>query len=71
MTVLREVDDGAPVFLTKNGRGCYVVVDMREWERTRMGQRLFDDIQSGEASARQGGWLSTDEVKARMGLPRD
>ena len=28
--VLRDVDVGAPVFLTKNGRGRYVIVDMQE-----------------------------------------
>ena len=31
--VLREVQKDAPVFLTKNGRGCYAIMDMQEYER--------------------------------------
>jgi len=27
--VLREIDVGQPVFLTKNGRGRYAILDMR------------------------------------------
>ena len=31
--VIRDVDYGCPVYLTKNGRGRYVVIDMREYEK--------------------------------------
>ena len=31
--VLRDVSVGAPVFLTKNGRGRYAIVDMRDFEK--------------------------------------
>ena len=31
--VLQNVSDESPVFLTKNGRGCYVVIDIKEYER--------------------------------------
>ena len=30
--VLREVAVGSPVYLTKNGRGCYAIVDISEQE---------------------------------------
>ena len=33
--VLRDVAVGDPVFLTKNGRGRYAIVDMDEYEKTR------------------------------------
>ena len=33
--VLKETSEGAPVFLTKNGRGEYVILDMEEdWVST-------------------------------------
>lgn len=31
--VLKDCQNGEPVFLTKNGRGKYVVVDIEEYER--------------------------------------
>ena len=31
--VLKETTDGAPVFLTKNGHGEYVILDMKEYDR--------------------------------------
>ena len=31
--VLQNVTEDSPVFLTKNGRGCYVVIDIKEYER--------------------------------------
>ena len=31
--VLRDVAMGAPVFLTKNGRGKYVLLDIKDYER--------------------------------------
>ena len=34
--VLRDVSVGAPVFLTKNGRGRYAIIDMRDYEKTRV-----------------------------------
>ena len=35
--VLRDVSVNEPVFLTRNGRGRYAVVDIEEYERTRAG----------------------------------
>ncbi len=31
--VLKDCKDGEPVFLTKNGRGKYVVIDIDEYQR--------------------------------------
>ena len=33
--VLRDVSVGAPVFLTKNGRGRYAIVDIKDYERNQ------------------------------------
>ena len=31
--VLREVSMDSPVFLTRNGRGSYAILDIRDYER--------------------------------------
>ena len=33
--VLKETSEGAPVFLTKNGRGVYVILDMKDYDRLK------------------------------------
>lgn len=45
--ILRECKDGEPVYLTRNGRECYVLVDVREYERL-MGRPIS---RTGTASA--------------------
>ena len=34
--VLRDISVGEPVFLTKNGRGKYAIVDIEEYEKLRL-----------------------------------
>lgn len=33
--VLHDVAEGAPVFLTKNGRGRYAIIDIQDYEKTQ------------------------------------
>ena len=33
--VLKETSEGAPVFLTKNGRGEYVILDMKDYDKMK------------------------------------
>ena len=42
--VLRDVEEGAPVFLTKNGRGRYAIVDMHDYEKAQATIRLMNEI---------------------------
>ena len=63
--VLREVAVGQPVFLTKNGRGRYAVLDMEdyaEYERMKAMKRLLSELDKGRASGELEGWLPADEV---------
>ena len=39
--VLQNVDVDAPVFLTKNGRGKYVIMDIRDYDREQALARLM------------------------------
>ena len=63
--VLRDVAVGQPVFLTKNGHGRYVVLDMdeyREYEKMKAMNWLLGELDRGRLSGEQDGWLSADEV---------
>lgn len=64
--VLRDVSMGAPVFLTKNGRGRYAIVDMQEYEKTNATLKLLDELAKGKKSGEEEGWLSPDDVKAHF-----
>ena len=69
--VLREIAVGEPVFLTRNGRGKYVIIDMDEYEKTQASLRLLGELSRGEEAARREGWISFDEVVRRMGASDD
>ena len=66
--VLRDIAVGEPVFLTKNGRGRYVIIDMREYEKTQATLKLMDELAKGERSAKEKGWSSLSEVEEEIGL---
>jgi prevent-host-death family protein len=58
--LLDEVSSGKPVFLTKNGEGRYVVVDIAEYESLKQSllQRLFSELDESVAIADRYGWVS-------------
>ena len=64
--VLRDVSVGAPVFLTKNGRGRYAIVDMRDFEKMQATIALMNELARGKNSGEEKGWLSSDDVKAHF-----
>jgi len=66
--VLRGIGVGAPVFLTKNGRGRYVVMDIQEYEKTQAKLKLLAELARGEKEGREQGWLSIDELESSLGL---
>ena len=48
--VLRDIAVGEPVFLTKNGRGRYVIMDMEEYEKMQAKIRLMSELAQGRES---------------------
>lgn len=66
--VLRDITIDEPVFLTKNGRGRYVIVDINEYERQRATLKLLSELAKGEKSVREKGWLTAEEVEKELGL---
>ena len=69
--VLRNIDVGQPVFLTKNGRGRYAILDMREYEKIQATIKLLSELEKGEKSEREKAWLSVAEVEARFGITNE
>ena len=66
--VLRDIAVGEPVFLTKNGRGRYAIVDMEEYERTQAVLKLMSGLAKGERRGNEKGWLSIDDVEKELGV---
>ena len=66
--VLRDIAVGEPVFLTKNGRGKYAIVDMEEFEKTQAALKLMVELSKGDKSAREQGWIDIDEVESILGV---
>jgi antitoxin Phd len=66
--VLKACQNNSPVFLTKKGRGKYVLLDIADYEKMRSSFKLLANLEEGEKSAREEGWLSADEVEAALGI---
>jgi len=64
-SVLMDVRKNMPVYLTKNGRGAYAIVDISEqenYEKTKAALKLMANLQEGRISGEQEGWLSEDDI---------
>lgn len=66
--VLNEVTEDNPVYLTRNGRGEYAIVKIKDLDKLKATVRLLAKLEEGEKTAREKGWLSPDDVEARLGL---
>ena len=62
---MQDVAVGSPVYLTKNGRCCYAIVDIaeqEEYERTKAALKLMCKLEEGRKAGEQEGWISSDDV---------
>ena len=67
--VLAEVRENEPVYLTKNGRGCYAIVEMDyidDYERLKAEVEFFKDVYAAEERAGKEGWVPLEEVIRRF-----
>ena len=69
--VLHDVTVGAPVFLTKNGRGRYAILDMQDYEKTQATLRLMSELAKGRKSGETEGWLSSEEMREHFRAKAD
>ncbi len=66
--VLRDVAVGEPVFLTKNGRGKFAIVDINEYEELKASLKLMSQLAQGELAGKEKGWMTIEEVEAELGI---
>lgn len=66
--VLADVAEGSPVFLTKNGRGCYAVLDMHDYDRLCAITKLIENLGAGQMSGETEGWIGLQDMRASFGL---
>ena len=64
--VLQDVAVGAPVFLTKNGRGKYAILDIQDYEKAQATIRLMNELAKGRKSGEEEGWLTAEDVRAHF-----
>ena len=64
--VLRDISVGEPVFLTKNGRGRFAILDIEEYEKLQATIKLLTELAKVEKTASEKGWLSEDEADAAI-----
>jgi len=72
-TVLETVQVGKPLYLTKNGRGCYTVMNIDEQEEQREKAEKYDrmnaqlrlmcELAEGRRSGEEEGWISSEDVR--------
>lgn len=66
--VLKNCQEGEPVFLTKNGRGRYVVMDIEDYEREKAEKKLLLKLQEAEEAIVDGNaWMTLEELKTSVG----
>jgi prevent-host-death family protein len=46
--VLGDIAVGEPVFLTKNGRGRYVILDIEDYEKIQTSIKLMAELAKGQ-----------------------
>ena len=52
--VLKNCHKGEPVYLTKNGRGRFVVMDIEDYERERAEKKLLMKLYEAEEAVKDG-----------------
>ncbi|GAB6179443.1 type II toxin-antitoxin system prevent-host-death family antitoxin [Desulfotomaculum defluvii] len=62
--VLRSCKVGEPVFLTKNGRGRYALLDMQDYEKQQAVIKLLSKLSEAEDAVKTGEeWKSLNDLK--------
>jgi len=62
--VLQEVTNEQPVFLTKNGRGKYAVIDIEDYDKLKASLEIIESLKKAGTS----GTIDIDVAKERFQL---
>ena len=66
--VLNQVDVDRPVYLTRNGRGSYVISKIDDYDRETTAEQLLAEIKKGEESAKYDVTIPLDEVAKNLDI---
>lgn len=66
--VLNRVDVDKPVYLTRNGRGTYVISKLDDYDRETAVESLLTEIKQGELSAKNGAVVPIAEVAKNLNI---
>ena len=69
--VINEVTYGNRVYLTRNGHGQCVIIDMKELDeldKIKALHELKDKLEKAEESIREHGTISADALEAELGV---
>ncbi|MDR1893959.1 MAG: type II toxin-antitoxin system prevent-host-death family antitoxin [Spirochaetales bacterium] len=60
--VLQDIAVGSPVYLTKNGRRRYVILDIEDYEKTEASIRLMGELFKGRKAGEEQGWETIEQA---------
>lgn len=67
--VLKEITDGTPVFLTRNGRGKFAIMDIEDYEKNIATIKLLTKLIEAENRVKtDNDWMSEDLVRDTLGI---
>ena len=69
--LLNDVAVCDPVFLTKNGRVRYEILDIQDFEKTQATLRLMNELAKGRKSGEEKGWLTLEAVEENLGIANE
>jgi len=61
--VLKSISSGSPVYLTKNGRGRYVIQEINDYEKKEAIIKLMGELEKGRKSGEKESWYGLDEIR--------
>lgn len=65
--VLKDCVNGDPVYLTKNGHGKYVILELDAYDRKCAKLKLLEALAEGETDARENGWYEISDLEKALG----
>ena len=66
--VLNKVEVDKPVYLTRNGRGSYVISKIDDYNREETAEKLLQVVQEGEKSINDGGSITLEELAKQYNI---
>lgn len=64
--VLNDCVNGEPVFLTKNGRGKYVIIELDEYEKQQATIKMLTKLAEAEQAVEKDGWKTMADLKSAL-----